>query len=86
MSLPYQLNLIPQAKELRKNATKEENHLWYDLLRQYLIRFQRQKTIGGLQGIQVLRFSNRDIHPRFWEVCDAIYQEVQKRLKGSGTV
>lgn len=124
MSLPYQRNLIPRAKELRKNATKEENHLWYDFLRHYPIRFQRQKTIGGFivdfychaaklvieldgsqhytqQGlaydqertailqqyeIQVLRFSNRDINTQFREVCDAIHQEVEKRLKGSGTL
>ena len=45
MSLPYQEKLIPRAKELRKNATKQENHLWYDFLRSYPVRFQRQKTI-----------------------------------------
>ena len=45
MSLPYQEKLIPRAKELRKNATKQENHLWYDFLCHYPVRFQRQKTI-----------------------------------------
>lgn len=45
MPLPYKRNLIPRAKELRKNATKQENHLWYDFLKDYPIRFQRQKTI-----------------------------------------
>ena len=45
MSLPYQEKLIPCAKELRKNATKQENHLWYDFLCHYPVRFQRQKTI-----------------------------------------
>lgn len=45
MSLPYQNKLIPRAKELRKGATKQENHLWYDFLRSYPVRFQRQKTI-----------------------------------------
>ena len=47
MSLKYNGKLIPRAKELRKNATKQENHLWYDYLRHYPIRFQRQKTIAG---------------------------------------
>ena len=47
MSLPYQGKLIPRAKELRKGATKQENHLWYDFLRGYPMRFQRQKTIDG---------------------------------------
>ena len=46
MSLEYNKNLIPLAKSLRKNATPQENHLWYDFLRSYTPRFQRQKTIG----------------------------------------
>ena len=45
MSLPYKSDLIPQAKKLRKQATPQENHLWYDFLRSYPIRFQRQKAI-----------------------------------------
>ena len=46
MSLEYNKNLIPRAKELRKNATPQENELWYKVLRTYPFRFQRQKTIG----------------------------------------
>ena len=45
MSLKYNGNNIPRAKELRQNATPEENHLWYDFLRNYPVRFQRQKAI-----------------------------------------
>ena len=45
MSLPYHHDLIPLAKGLRKNATRQENHLWYDFLCTYPVRFQRQKTI-----------------------------------------
>ncbi len=47
MSLPYKHNLIPRAKDLRKNATKQENHLWYDFLRTYPIRFQRKNSISS---------------------------------------
>ena len=47
MSLKYNKSLIPRAKELRKNATRQENHLWYDFLRTYPVRFQRQKAIDG---------------------------------------
>ena len=47
MSLPYKTDLIPRAKELRKQATPQENHLWYDFLRSYPVRFQRQKTIDS---------------------------------------
>ena len=46
MSLPYKNKLIPRAKELRKNATRQENHLWYDFLRSYPVRFSRQKVLG----------------------------------------
>ena len=38
---------IPLAKELRKNMTPWERKLWYDFLRNYPIRFQRQKSIGN---------------------------------------
>ena len=46
MSLPYEHELIRRAKDLRKNATKQENHLWYDYLKDDPFRFQRQKAIG----------------------------------------
>ena len=34
------------AKELRKNMTKEEKNLWYDFLRDYPVKFMRQKPLG----------------------------------------
>ena len=34
------------AKELRKNMTREERHLWYDFLRSYPVTFSRQKILG----------------------------------------
>ena len=46
MERKYNKNLIPAAKALRKNMTKEEKHLWYDFLRQYPIKFSRQKVLG----------------------------------------
>ena len=38
--------LNPVARELRKNMTPEEKHLWYDFLKEYPIQFNRQKIIG----------------------------------------
>ena len=38
-------DLTINAKNLRKNMTKEERHLWYDFLRNYPVRFLRQKVI-----------------------------------------
>ena len=37
---------IPLAKALRKNMTPWERKLWYEYLRNYPVRFQRQKAIG----------------------------------------
>lgn len=45
MSLKYNGSNIKLAKTLRKQATPQENHLWYDFLRTYPVRFQRQKAI-----------------------------------------
>lgn len=39
--------LVSKAKELRKNMTKEERHLWYDYLKNKDVRFIRQKIIGN---------------------------------------
>ena len=47
MSLPYKGELILRAKDLRKNATRQEKRLWYDFLNRYPIRFQRQKAISS---------------------------------------
>ncbi len=46
MQYKHNTNPVSFAKELRKNMTKEERHLWYDFLRSYPIRFLRQKVIG----------------------------------------
>ena len=39
-------SLIGVGRMLRKNMTPEERHLWYDFLKTYPIRFNRQKIIG----------------------------------------
>ncbi len=38
--------LTTNAKNLRKNMTKEERHLWYDFLKSLPITVHRQKVIG----------------------------------------
>ena len=47
MSLNYNKKNIVLAKNLRKNETPQEKHLWYDFLSKYEIRFQRQKAIDN---------------------------------------
>ena len=39
--------LVPFAKQLRKDMTKEEKRLWYDFLRDYPHKFLRQKVLGN---------------------------------------
>ena len=46
MEYKHNKNIVPIAKTLRKNMTKEERHLWYDFLRGYQVKFLRQKPIG----------------------------------------
>jgi very-short-patch-repair endonuclease len=45
--LPRNKNFKPLAAKLRNSSTKEENHLWYDYLRTYPVRFNRQRIIGA---------------------------------------
>ena len=46
MAFKYNGKNIVLAKNLRKNSTRQENHLWYDFLSKYEIPVQRQKAIG----------------------------------------
>lgn len=45
--IDYNRKLIKKAQSLRRNATPQENKLWYEFLRNYPIRFQQQKTIDN---------------------------------------
>ena len=47
MKYKHNKKIVPIAKTLRKNMTKEERHLWYDYLREHPIRFIRQKIISN---------------------------------------
>ena len=46
MQRKHNKEIVPTAKMLRKNMTKEEKHLWYDFLRTFPVRFCRQKVLG----------------------------------------
>ena len=47
MPYEYNENLTENAKELRKNMTPEEKHLWYDFLKLLPVTVNRQKTVGS---------------------------------------
>ena len=46
MQTKHNKQLVPLAKQLRREMTIEELHLGYDFLRSYPVRFSRQKVLG----------------------------------------
>ena len=50
MQRKHNKDIVPTAKMLRKNMTKEEKHLWYDFLRTYPIRFSRRIQIDSYKN------------------------------------
>ena len=47
MQRKHNKNIVPLARALRKGMTQEERRLWYDFLRSYPVKFQRQKVLGN---------------------------------------
>ena len=47
MQSKHNKQLVPLARQLRREMTKEERRLWYDFLRTYPARFLRQRVIGN---------------------------------------
>ena len=43
----YTDRLRSAARALRKNMTPQEKHLWYDFLKNYPVKFYRQRPICG---------------------------------------
>ena len=77
--LPYNKNLVENAKELRKNMTPEERHLWYDFLKRLPVNVRRQHNIENfivdfyiadkkivieIDGIQHSLTENKDLDKR----------------------
>ena len=46
MQSKHNRQLVPFARQLRKQMTKEERRLWYDYLSSYPVRVCRQKILG----------------------------------------
>lgn len=45
--IPKNNQLLERARELRKNMTPQERHLWYDFLRYYPIKIFKQRIIDN---------------------------------------
>ena len=65
------------AKELRRNMTKQEKHLWYDYLRNYPIKIYKQRIIEnyiadfyGHQAKLVIEIDGSQHYSEEGERCD----------------
>ena len=47
MNIEQNKSLVSNARELRKNMTKEEGKLWFFGLRNYPVKFRRQQIVGN---------------------------------------
>ncbi len=45
LHLPYNKNIKGTARKLRREMTEEESKLWYQFLRNYPVRFMRQRVV-----------------------------------------
>ena len=43
----YNRELVPRAREFRREMTRHEKHLWYDFLKGYPQKVYRQRMISG---------------------------------------
>ena len=88
MERKHNKSLVPNAKELRNNMTKEERHLWYDFLKEYPVRFSRQKILGkyivdfySASAKMVIELDGSQHYEEAWQRYDEIRDEF---LKGYG--
>ena len=47
VSIKKNNKLLENAKELRRNMTPQEKHLWYDFLQQYPVKIYKQRIIDN---------------------------------------
>ena len=63
--LPYNKNLVPRAKELRKNMTLAEKKIWHEYLNRFPDRVYRQRPIDNFivdfYCLKVIRFTNEEV-------------------------
>ncbi len=80
--------IVTTARALRKNMTKEEKHLWYDFLRTYHVRFQRQKVLGryiaDFYSAKVKLVIELDGSGHYTEEAERYDAERTRFLEGSG--
>lgn len=78
MQPKHNKQLVPLAKQLRKEMTKEERHLWYDFLRAYPVRFSRQKVLGKYIAISIAQKQSSSLN---WTVLSTMRTEASKKMQ-----
>ena len=78
MQPKHNKQLVPLAKQLRKEMTKEERHLWYDFLRSYPVRFSRQKVLGKYIADSIAQKQSLSLS---WTVLNTMRIETSKRCR-----
>ena len=80
MQYKHNKQLVPLAKSLRKEMTKEERHLWYDFLKGYPVRFSRQKVLGK----SIADFYSAEAKIVIdWTARSMIRKEIWKRIRNA---
>ena len=83
MQSKHNRQLVPLAKQLRKEMTKEERHLWYDFLRYEPDNIQkdneRTEFLKGY-GLKIVRIPNNEVAQNFRGVCEYIDAAVKQSL------
>ena len=74
----YNKENIPLAKTLRKNMTPWERKLWYDFLRTYPVRFQRQKRLGITLRISIAQKQDWSLN---WTAVDIIQRSWLEKMR-----
>ena len=74
----YNKENIPLAKTLRKNMTPWERKLWYDFLRTYPVRFQRQKRLGITLRISIAQEQGWSLN---WMAVDIIQRSRLEKMR-----
>ena len=78
MQTKHNKQLVPLAKQLRKEMTKEERHLWYDFLRSYPVRFPDKRYLENISLIFIVQKQNLSLS---WMVLNTMRIEILKKMQ-----
>ena len=68
MQRKHNKDIVPTAKMLRKNMTKEEKHLWYDFLRTYISAFLVKRFLESILLIFTVPRQNLLLSLMDWDI------------------